>query len=160
MNNRDNTSSASEVHIPIQHIHAIRMSNRQYSLLRFLSSQTRQRVGIDELSALNQNTVGANKRRKWLKETSDRQGVELTHEGKEALKAFEAGDFMRSVARMKFSSFLSLDVYEEARDKGPAKEEKRAGKRKGNGLVKGLAKGSRSSPGSPRGPRSQQSRAA
>jgi hypothetical protein len=99
------------VHIPIVHTHAIRMSDRQYGFLRYLKDAAKG-IGLEELSHINQGTVGSAKRREWLRENAERDGVVMTHDGREALKAFEAGDFMRGVARMTFSSFLSLDVYD------------------------------------------------
>lgn len=100
------------------HEHAVRMSNRQYGLLRYLRDAKRP-IKVAEVSHLNQLTVGGNKRRGWLNETSSHDGIVLTDEGKDALKAFEHGDFMRQVARMKFSSFLTLDVYDSERKRKP-----------------------------------------
>lgn len=107
-----------------EHVHAVRMSNRQYGLLRYLND-ARGAVGLDEISHLNQQTLGSFKRGKnWMSETASRDSIRITSEGRDALKAFEHGDFLRQVARMKFSSFLSLDVYEEGKKRiaKPARE--------------------------------------
>lgn len=125
-----------KVHIPIDPRHAIRMSNRQYSFLRYLREARSDKVTLEELSHLNQGTVGSAKRRQWLTESKGRDGVQMTHEGREALKAFEHGDFTRTVARMKFSSFLSLDVYDEGKSKPKGKPKKTAVHRKT--VVKGF----------------------
>jgi hypothetical protein len=119
------------VHIPIVHTHAIRMSDRQYGFLRYMRDAPRNGIGLEELSHFNQLTVGSARRQTlthnpWINENPERNGIVLTHDGKEALKAFEAGDFMRGVARMTFSSFLSLDVYDKQKKSRPHRVKQRA----------------------------------
>jgi hypothetical protein len=111
------------------------MSNRQFSFLRYLSGARGTKIDLEELSNLNQGTIGSAKRRNWLVETPGRDGVQLTYDGKQALKQFEHGDFMRSVARMKFSSYLSLESYDEPATKpgNGRKTRKGAPKRKAAG---------------------------
>lgn len=104
---------------------AVRLSNRQYCLLKYLDDARGDKIGLDEISHLNQGTLGANKRRGWLQETDAGDGVKLTAAGKYALESFKTGDFMRKVARMKFSSFLTLEVYDETREKKRAAKKKR-----------------------------------
>jgi hypothetical protein len=125
------------VHIPRERDLAVRMSNRQYSFLRYLREAAKGGLGLEELSHLNQGTIGSAKRRHWLTETRKRDGVTMTQEGKEALRAFEHGDFTRSVARMKFSSFLSLDVYDEKPAKKAVTKHKTVKEAKAGGLLRG-----------------------
>ncbi len=98
--------------IPPDKPRAIRLSNRQYALLDHLNHARNGTLSIEQLASLNQLTLGANKRRKWLIETPKRDGVRITPEGRDVLQSFFSADFVRQVASMKFSSFLSQEVYE------------------------------------------------
>jgi hypothetical protein len=92
----------------------IALSNRQYTLLKMLEDAPSDKLTLEELSGLNQLTVGANWRRKWLQETADRRSVRITALGRRALRSFENGvDISRKVHKMQFSHFLSLDVYDD-----------------------------------------------
>lgn len=99
------------VHIEPLKQSAVRLSNRQFGQLRAMLSSPKATVSLDELSSFNQLTVGANKRRGFIVETERKDGVMLTWEGREVLRAFERADFRRQVATMRFSTFLSLEAH-------------------------------------------------
>jgi len=88
---------------------AIRLSNRQFGQLRAIQWSAKGTVKIDELASFNQLTLGSNKRRGFIKETDQKDGVTITQEGRRALRSFERADFMRQVASMHFSTFLDLE---------------------------------------------------
>jgi hypothetical protein len=114
-----------KVHIAPETEHAVSMSNRQLGFLKYISQAPGGRLGLEELSHLNQLTVGSFRRksRGYIVETPRKDGVQLTWEGKLALKQFEHGNFLRTVASMRFSSFLNLEVYDEG---SAGKRKKRA----------------------------------
>ncbi len=66
---------------------AVRLSNRQFGQLRAV--EERYTVGLEELATYNQNTVGANFRRHWIAVAPGGHGIRLTHEGRQALDAFQ-----------------------------------------------------------------------
>lgn len=106
----------------------IRFSNRQFKLLNYLKTvHNGKPLGLIEIAEINQTTLGSLKRRHLLAETKDRQGVQLTRDGLSAIARWNEGDFLRSVVSTRFSSFLSLDVYEERKSarKGPQRVEAR-----------------------------------
>lgn len=87
---------------------AIRLSNRQYGLLQSMVA-TRGILGLDDIAQLNQNTLGANKRRGWVTEKNNGHAIGITHEGRQVLRAFENADFLRKVASSKFAGCLNLE---------------------------------------------------
>lgn len=93
-------------------INAIRLSDRQYCQLQAIRDHPRSIVKIEELQTYNQLTLGGNKRRNFIKETPDKNGVVLTQEGWAALEQFSHADFLRKISSTSFSSFLSLDIEE------------------------------------------------
>lgn len=91
---------------------AISLSNRQLGVLRLLSDSRGKRLSIDEVSSINQLTLGSLRRRAdpLVMETPKRDGVELSRAGQRAIAAYDRADFFRQVASMHFSSYLKLDV--------------------------------------------------
>ncbi|HTA42652.1 MAG TPA: hypothetical protein VK789_09405 [Bryobacteraceae bacterium] len=97
------------VNIEPKRQHAVRISNRQYGQLRAILNSPNATAGIEDISAFNQLTLGANKRRGFIAETRRKNGITLTFEGRQVLKAFDQADFMRKVASLNFSSYLRLE---------------------------------------------------
>lgn len=101
----------STVHFEPLRQHAVRLSNRQYGQLRAILTSPKATLTLDEIAGFNQLTLGSNKRRGFVTETRRRDGVTLTWEGRQVLRAFEQADFMRRVSSMNFSSFLKLEPH-------------------------------------------------
>jgi hypothetical protein len=103
-----------EPKVHIEHVHqtAVRLSNRQFGQLRAILASPRATLTIEEVSCMNQLTLGGNKRRGFIAETPTKDGVTLTHQGRQALRAFDNADFLRQVSSMRFSRYLDLAEYD------------------------------------------------
>ena len=89
-----------------------RMSARQFSLAKYLDARSQREINIQDLSELNQLTIGSFVKRGWLKESTNHTSVRWTADGSKALRDFgsESG-WRRAHPKLKFSSTLSLKIY-------------------------------------------------
>ncbi len=99
-----------KVNIPEARPRAVRLSDRQYSLLQAMNAADNATVGIEDVMSFNQTTLGANKRRGWVTERNRGHALGLTMAGKEVLRSFGSANFMRKVASTRFANCLKLDV--------------------------------------------------
>lgn len=92
--------------------HAVRMSSRQFGMLRMIQSNRGHRFSLEDCGSMHQGTLGSLARpsRHYVAPTQTKDALELTPEGAEALKAFEGADFFRSVNSFHFSEFCGLRV--------------------------------------------------
>lgn len=101
-----------KVNIPVSNPRAIRLSDRQYSLLLAMNAADHATVGIDDVMSFNQTTLGANKRRGWVTERNRGHAMGLTMAGREVLRQFGSASFVRRVSSTRFANCLKLEVPE------------------------------------------------
>lgn len=89
---------------------SIRLSNRQYSLLKTLASQSGV-VTLDEqqAGAFNQQTFRSMLVRKWL--VWDGHLFVFTEKGRDAVRAFDTESYLRKVSSMKLTSYFDRRVH-------------------------------------------------
>lgn len=96
----------------LAHENAVRLSNRQYVLLRRVETADRSTLSIEEISTLHQGTLGSVRKRNppLVVETTDQRGIKITGAGRLALAAYSHANISRLHPSLTFASALHLTV--------------------------------------------------